>query len=271
MICPHPKVVRNAGTVPCGRCMPCRINRRRQKTARLYLEHTLHAESIFVTLTYNDEHIPEDYGLRRKDFQDFMKRYRAATRPVRFAMCGEYGEKYDRPHYHAILYGRSFEQETADVLAATWGKGFVDVRPVHLNRMAYVASYTVKKFTQKGQEQVKGRPEEFAGFSLRPDGLGAKAALEMAKNMEGKYGTAREITRTGDVPRTIRMFGKTYPLDNYILNIMRRHLGVPLLAKERFDGEEERPPLTPHDYWKASRKEHQAEARFRASSTGRVH
>ena len=102
--------------VPCGQCIGCRLERSRQWAMRCVHEAQLHEDSCFITLTYNDENLPDDASLNVKHFQNFMKEFRAAIAPkkVRFFHCGEYGEhngtyKHEqsyglsslgRPHYH---------------------------------------------------------------------------------------------------------------------------------------------------------------------------
>lgn len=106
--------------IGCGQCMGCRMARSREWADRCMLELKYASCAWFVTLTYDDEHIPmsayadPDTGevvgrcntLRRKDVQDFLKRVRKAFPDVciRFFGCGEYGPQTIRPHYHLIIY-----------------------------------------------------------------------------------------------------------------------------------------------------------------------
>lgn len=104
--------------VPCGKCIGCRLEYSRQWANRCMLELKDHDSAYFVTLTYNDWHVPlsqyEVQGeiqtaqsLRKRDFQLFMKRLRKAfpDQKIRFFAAGEYGSHTYRPHYHAILFG----------------------------------------------------------------------------------------------------------------------------------------------------------------------
>uniref|UniRef100_A0AAU8AUZ5 Replication initiator protein n=1 Tax=Dulem virus 151 TaxID=3145628 RepID=A0AAU8AUZ5_9VIRU len=107
-------------TIPCGQCIGCRIEYSRQWANRCMLELEYHDSAYFITLTYDNEHIPITYyadsetgealpagTLCKRDFQLFMKRLRKAFLDdhIRFFMCGEYGDDTFRPHYHAIIYG----------------------------------------------------------------------------------------------------------------------------------------------------------------------
>lgn len=106
---------------PCGKCTGCRLDYSRQWADRLMLELQYHDSAYFVTLTYNDEHVPrrvykvdddtgeayESLTLDKRDVQLFMKRLRKAfpDDKIRFFLAGEYGPKTFRPHYHAIIFG----------------------------------------------------------------------------------------------------------------------------------------------------------------------
>lgn len=61
--CEHPKLLRNKQTgeyvsVPCGKCDVCLGKRAAGWIERLTAESTCHAFTLFVTLTYDDAHVP---------------------------------------------------------------------------------------------------------------------------------------------------------------------------------------------------------------------
>lgn len=148
-------------TVACGRCVGCRLEKSRQWAIRCVHEASLHEENCFITLTYNDSHLPPSGGLNKKHFQDFMKRYRKKfpSRRIRYFHCGEYGEENGRPHYHAIIFNHDFFDKrmysvrdgvtlwTSDTLTELWGKGFCTIGAVTFESAAYVARYVMKKVT----------------------------------------------------------------------------------------------------------------------------
>lgn len=145
--------------IPCGRCIGCRLERSRQWAVRLMHEHSLHDESCFLTLTYDPEHLPDDLSLHKEHFQKFMKRLRKSlgNARIRFFACGEYGDKTDRPHYHAIIFGydpkdKQFYKTVGGnnlwisaSLNRLWSYGFVVVGSVSFESCAYVARYIMKK------------------------------------------------------------------------------------------------------------------------------
>lgn len=143
--------------LPCGQCVGCRLERSRQWAMRCMHEKRFHDVSWFVTLTYDNEHLPPDGSLRKSDFQNFCKRLRFHKHPFRFYMCGEYGETNRRPHYHMILYGMNFHDlkfyktagearlYTSKELESVWQNGFVVLGEVTFESCAYVARYVIDK------------------------------------------------------------------------------------------------------------------------------
>lgn len=70
---------------------------------RMCDEMKLHTENMMLTLTYEKT----DGNLHKDDVQKFLKRLRKAIHPtkIRYFCCGEYGGKFNRPHYHLIVFG----------------------------------------------------------------------------------------------------------------------------------------------------------------------
>ena len=144
--------------LPCGQCVGCRLERSRQWAVRIKHEASLHTDNAFLTLTYSEAHVPADYSLVPKHYTDFMKRYRKwLDIPIRYFMCGEYGDENQRPHYHAIIFGHDFEDKrkysekngnvlyTSKQLDKLWKYGECKIGAVTFESAAYVARYVMKK------------------------------------------------------------------------------------------------------------------------------
>lgn len=165
--------------LPCGKCVACRLERSRQWAMRCMHEASLYERNCFITLTYNDDHLPPNKTLQYSDFQKFMKRFRKRfpNTKIRFYMAGEYGEKYGRPHYHACIFNFDFPDRqylkttgsgsklfTSKILESLWlddvGKsmGYTSVGDVNFQSAAYVARYIMKKRTGKGIDPETGMP-----------------------------------------------------------------------------------------------------------------
>lgn len=206
--------------VPCGRCISCRLERSRQWAIRCINESQMYDDNCFITLTYNDEHIPRNGSLKVKDFQKFMKRLRKKYGPdVRFFHCGEYGEKYNRPHYHAIIFNHDFSDKyywrnskgnklyRSEELEKLWKLGNSEIGEVTFESAAYVARYCVKKISgPKAEEHYGKRKKEYCTMSRRP-GIGRPW---LDKYQGDLYPEGRMIVRHGLVCRTPRYYDEIY-------------------------------------------------------------
>lgn len=173
--------------VPCGQCIACRLNYAKFWSIRMMQELRKHDSACFATLTYDGEHYEElidDQGIGRlckKDLQDFWKRLRK-KRKVRYFACGEYGDTFGRPHYHAIIYGVSPKEK--DLIEETWQKGQVHLGTVTEDSCQYVAKYMTKKLRGKSLEKALSEDpnfqNEFVLMSRRP-GIGGDLDADMVK------------------------------------------------------------------------------------------
>lgn len=139
-------------------------------------------DSTFVTLTYDDDHLPllEDGSptLERPDLVKYIKRLRRDFEPIRikYFAAGEYGENTDRPHYHAILFGVGADDKRID---ENWLMGFTYSGTVTYQSARYVASYLYKKYDGMLAEQVYG--QRTIPFALQSKGLGKKWVVNNEK------------------------------------------------------------------------------------------
>lgn len=167
-------------TLPCGQCIGCKLERSRQWAVRMQYEADQNPTNCFITLTYDEEHLPGDFGLRKTHFQKFMKRLRKHVaknynqKVIKFYHCGEYGEENLRPHYHAIIFNHDFDDRilhsdngpeplyTSAILTQLWGKGFASVGEANYKSAAYCARYVTKKITG---EQAINHYERFDRYT----------------------------------------------------------------------------------------------------------
>lgn len=138
--------------------MGCRLSKALEWAIRAKHESLLHADNAFLTLTYSDSHLPAGGTLLKRDLQLFWKRVRKAKGPFRYLACGEYGEKTNRPHYHALIFGLDFDdsrpygprgqkyqRRVSRELEDLWGLGRTELGSVSLDSAGYVAKYATKK------------------------------------------------------------------------------------------------------------------------------
>ena len=193
--------------LPCGRCLGCRLETSRRWAVRLMHENKMHKQSCFLTLTYDNEHLPVVGTLVPRHLQLFHKRLHNRLldqrgNGIRYYGAGEYGDLNKRPHYHSLIFGfdppdkvfysRNERDEpiyTSKLVNEIWcdvdGSSFGDckVGAVTFDSAAYVARYCTKKVN--GAKRAAGHYEvydadglihervpEFAHMSRRP-GIGA--------------------------------------------------------------------------------------------------
>lgn len=179
--------------LPCNKCQSCKLRRAKEWALRCWHESQMHETSCFTTLTYRDADLPKNGDLDHRDFQLFMKRLRRRYPDInlRFFMCGEYGGKTHRAHYHVVLFGyfppdakyhrnengnKYYKSQELDDL---WQKGFTDTSHVTYHSAGYVARYALKKqLPDKALQdryvyadehgEMKVRKFEYVRMSLNP-------------------------------------------------------------------------------------------------------
>ena len=151
-------------TVPCGRCIGCRLEYSRQWAIRCVHEAQMHEKNAFITLTFNKENLPEDYSVQKWHLQKFFRRMRKKGIKMRYFACGEYGEQKSRPHYHALIFGYDFPDKEiwsynngnplwrSRELETLWPYGYCMIGEVTFESAAYVARYVMKKWKKDGRE-----------------------------------------------------------------------------------------------------------------------
>lgn len=174
-------VSRQPQAVPCGKCPECIKARVNAWLFRFGNELERSCNPLFVTLTYDAEHIPYanveyDYAnmeaelynptLKKKDFQTFMKLLRyyhketGNDKKLKYYACGEYGARRGRPHYHMVLLNLA----NADLIRKAWKGGRVDIKPMKDGALRYVLKYMAKSKVTNEDKQKE--------FALVSQGIG---------------------------------------------------------------------------------------------------
>lgn len=171
----HPSKPREFITVPCGKCVYCRLNRANSWAYRLRQEFKNSVSAWFCTLTYRPECLTyNDFGnpiLLKDDLKKFFKRLRYYCKKfgsnVRYYGCGEYGSISARPHYHLILFmDVPVHQEWIEAAVAdAWKLGFKEITPLCDERIHYTVKYMAKEvdFIEE-----LGLVKPFSLMSLKP-------------------------------------------------------------------------------------------------------
>jgi len=216
--------------LPCGQCIGCRLERSRQWAMRCMHEASLYDRNCFITLTYDDKNLPPGGSLQLRHFQLFMKRLRKSVgTKLRFFHCGEYGEKFARPHFHAVLFNYDFPDKVvfrrtdggntlwlSPTLQKLWPFGYSMIGSVSFESAAYVARYILKKVNGKNADEhyvnkTTGelRKPEYITMSRRP-GIGTEYFKKFSLDM---YPRDYAILR-GMKVRPPKFYDGLYELEN---------------------------------------------------------
>lgn len=213
---------------PCGQCLNCRINQSRLWANRIVLEQKASRHSYFVTLTYDDEHLPyNDYNepiLVKSHLQKYIKRIRKGHHAkLRYFAVGEYGSHTWRPHYHLTIFTQSdfsenlLEKKWADSEGNPLGFSFVgDVSPQSAN---YIAGYIKKKALPSYRDELGIRPPEFSTMSKQNGGIG----LSTVKAVANIYKDHEKIPN--NVVNSVSIGHKKKALGRYLTKKMAEELG----------------------------------------------
>lgn len=217
----HPKLetgkLPEVVTVSCGKCLECLMKASRVWSFRIIDECKLHTFNCFITLTYNEENLPKDKSVNRREVQLFIKRLRKELEPlkIRYFCCGEYGSRRNRPHYHLIIFGwfpsdvRYLKKDGCNILYRSptiekvWTKGFSSVGEVTLDTAKYCAKYMQKWFFDY-KSDFEGLSLPFTQMSNRP-GIG--------------YGRVYNADLLCDA---VYHVGKSIKIPRYYLKVMER-------------------------------------------------
>lgn len=249
--------------VPCGECPACLSNKREQWAFRLKCELETSNYALFMTYTYEDSQLPILYF--SPSTQSFITSSASAPLPVmvgdelksyvlirkhwtsykdvlhnsllrenidtRYFMCGEYGSRTYRPHYHAILfftYDMPYypPEKIKEYVAKYWHYGNIKFGSVTPASIRYVCKDMIKQ-VYKNSDYVKLQIchgiKNFAPYytmSNRP-GIGS-AWFEKNKNFyNDKIRSATPVVSDGHYVSIPRYFkDKLFPANyKYEINI----------------------------------------------------
>lgn len=167
--------------LPCGACVGCRVDRADAWAIRCSHDAQMveySTGSAFLTLTFDNEHLPASNSGDVTTGQGFMKSLRKLVAPakIRFFLVMEYGEKHGRVHYHVLIFGFDFPDRvyshtskgghrefTSELLSKAWPYGRATLGSVTFQSARYCASYAQKKVFGKKQEEAYLRAHPVTG------------------------------------------------------------------------------------------------------------
>lgn len=191
------------GLYPCGKCIACRARARQEWVFRLRMEYNDCDFGLFVTLTYDDEHLPPG-GVCKRDVQLFLKRLRKNWKSLtlRYYICSEYGDHTMRPHYHALLFFKGIERTVSlyDTITEAWSNGFCQYGEIEEGSIVYCTKYCLK-----GSDVPSGCEKNFRLLSKMHGGIG----IDYLKK-KGNYHVLRL-----DTPQNCVYRGQKSPMPRY--------------------------------------------------------
>ncbi|WNK12828.1 MAG: replication initiator protein [Microvirus sp.] len=201
----------------------------------------MHEKNCFITLTYDDEHLPPGGTLVLKHTQDFIKRLRRwlGSIKISFFLCGEYGDDekkifqkqyggtLGRPHYHALIFGYDFREYRpwkmndepshsyhSPFLEERWGMGLTSVGELNPQTAAYCARYAVKKITGDLALLHYSRTNPITGeiTKIRPEFTTCSTRPAIGDSWLAQYGTdvypSDEVIHNGKQAKPPRFYDK---------------------------------------------------------------
>lgn len=256
--------------VPCGSCMGCRIVYSRDYALRGVCEAQLSDYNYFITLTYDDDHVPLSPSgkltLRKRDVRFFLVRLREIMGSgLRTLGCAEYGERTFRPHYHIIFFGKQitdlvpysmkgknilYESET---ISRAWGKGRVLIGEANFTTIKYVAGYVTKKVKGSKADDYYGDREHETLVAVTRNGGGIGSAwFDRFFNDLLVSGSLVSSGREFPIPRYFRLkLKKLYP-DLYA--VVQEKMKEKACAKDRLESTIER-QMVKNDFNHKTKKE----------------
>jgi hypothetical protein len=195
MACTKPMIITDKKTneliqVPCGMCIDCRLSKSRDWAVRCMHEASLYDYNSWLTLTYNDQNLPDNGSLEKRDLTLFIKRLRKrySEKEIRYYACGEYGRTGTiRPHYHICLFNHDFFDKyfwsksptgypvyRSETLESIWTAGHSTLGELTMETAGYTARYIMKKqFGPHAKFYYEGLEPEYTVMSRRP-GIGRR-------------------------------------------------------------------------------------------------
>lgn len=152
--------------VPCGRCSSCIKRRRSDWIFRLDQEAYDSKQVLFITLTYSDENlcyidteIDTVAVFQKRHIQCFFKRFRKNNSTIKFKYfaVAEYGEKSNRPHFHIIMFVKSFPIFDDSIISNCWTFGTSFVVPAQAGSLRYVTKDMLKTIKSSLPSQFKAQ------------------------------------------------------------------------------------------------------------------
>lgn len=236
-------------SLPCGQCITCRLTKSQSWALRIMHEASLYKTNSFLTLTYRDASLPSGESLNMDHPREFMRTFRRDTpgqtsvhwhknrRPIRYLQVGEYGDEFDRPHYHLCLFNfdpqdKVFIRKTksgekiysSEYITRYWPHGDSYVGTLTHKSAAYVARYCLKKLTGPDEikDHVKVDPETGECWFVEPPKISMSNRPGIGKAWFDKF-------KTDCFPSDYLIYdNRKYPVPKYYDRLLEQNVPTEL-------------------------------------------
>lgn len=235
--------------LPCGKCQACKLERAAGMAVRAVHEAQMHSAegrgSVFITYTFDDANLPADGSLSVKFIQNFHHRLRNVIGPFRFMLSGEYGGRFLRPHYHAVVFGHDFAADRhpwksseggmlfrSPTLESVWTYGHCLFSDFTRETGGYVARYSVKKVGADASDAAYLRTDPATGevSSVAPEFL-------LTSRQPGLGATWFDAFKSDVFPCDhLVVDGRKVPVPRYYLNRLAEDEAARIAAERKAEG-----------------------------------
>lgn len=144
--------------VPCRKCTFCVRKKQNEWALRIEHESMQHETSLFVTATYDNDHLPVTQAQLVEDKDRWLDTWRHYSkreygRGIRYFVVAEHGDRTHRVHFHACIFSGQFHDLTrlagsgpypkyrSAEATRLWGYGNVELGLIGTESAKYVAAY----------------------------------------------------------------------------------------------------------------------------------
>lgn len=206
-------------SIPCGGCLGCRLDKMALWSARAVSE-LKKGRNAFVTFTYNSYELPFNSNavlptLSKVHIHNYLDNLRHLVknsgvlpfgcRPdYKYYVVGEYGDSFQRPHYHCLFFGLDFK-DMSSFFSKSWHYGSIKSLPVNSSSIRYVLDYMTKSFSGSYAVDLYDNKFRERPFSSNSKGFGYDFFVSRKD----------EINRLGFV----KIAGRLVPIPTYYKNL----------------------------------------------------
>ena len=162
-----------------------------ERNRQLYFEQLIHANAddltLTLTLTYDDDFLPDGVEQIRKDIQNWIRRagrlYKKNNAELKYIYVSQYGEERGRPHHHVLISGGVDEKE----LLKSWDMGiYSEVKKIEYNEKgaAGLAHYISRDMSADLDKPIIWRKRWSCSRNLKKNDISSRDGVFSQKDVK---------------------------------------------------------------------------------------